>query len=184
MHTMVAAATLPDDIGGVPLYTSKGKIRERFSEHDRLRMLGGFEADLETFMRLFVPRVSPYIHRRTGGSWCTVHHALRRDEVVKHLLADRIPGVKPVWVGARAFRTTLHAAIDVDFREDKEDFERRCKMAERVLLRLGVPRRRMLVYATPSGGRHYRIFFRRPVFTDQLPNLFEMAGLPLAPGQV
>ena len=181
---MVPASTAePREINGVPLYTRSGKMRERFGEQDRLRMLGGFETELETFMRVFAPRRSPYIYRRKGGSWYTVHHALGRDEVVKHLLANRLPGTTPVWVGARAWKRTLHAAIDVDFRGDREDFERRCKLAERVLLRLGISRRRMLVCPTPSGGRHYHIFFRRPVFTDQLPVLFEMAGLPLAAGQ-
>ena len=74
-------------------------------------------------------------------------------------------------------------AIDVDFRGDREDFDERCRVAENVLLALGISRNRMLVCPSPSGGRHYRIFFRKPVFTSQLPVIFQMAGLPLEPGR-
>ncbi len=177
------AATTAKEINGVSLFTRNGKIRQRFSKENRLKMLGASDAELATFTKLFAPRRAPYISRRSGAQWQTVHHALTQDEVVKHLLADTPPAVNPLWVGTRAWKRTMHAAIDVDFRGDEADFRQRCRKVENVLLRLGITSKRMLVCPTPSGGRHYRIFFRKPVFTDQLPTLFEMAGLPLAPGQ-
>ena len=180
---MVEMTTLPDELNGVSLYTRAGERRQRFSEADRLKMLGGFESELEVFIKLFAPRKTPYISRHNGAGWQTVHHALQQDDVVRHLLANRIPGVEPIWIGTGAWKRTMHAAIDVDLRGDEGDFKRRCKQAEKVLRRLGITKERMLICSSPSGGRHYRFFFRRPVFTDQLPNLFEMAGLPLEAGK-
>jgi len=77
----------------------------------------------------------------------------------------------------------MHAAIDVDFRGDREDYERRCRHVERVLLSLGIPANRMLICPSPSGGRHYRIFFKKPVFTCQLPIVFEIVSSGLTGGQ-
>jgi len=146
-------------------------------------MLGDFDPELDAFVELFARRKTPYIRRSLGGNWQTIHHALARDEVVKHLLADQLPGVPAIWIGTRAWERTMHAAIDVDFRGDTKDYKQRCQHAEEILLSLGIPENRMLICPSPSGGRHYRIFFQRPVFTDYLPIVFGMAGLPLAPGQ-
>ena len=92
----MSAMTEAGEINGVALYTTAGKVRERFGEADRLRLLGDFEAELKVFFGLFAPRWSPYIYRRSGTGWYTVGHALRQDDVVKHLLADRIPGANPI----------------------------------------------------------------------------------------
>jgi hypothetical protein len=183
MDDLAVAMPPVGDINGVSLYTLAGKARERFGEADRLRLLGDFEPELKVFQRLFTPKLSPYIRRRSGENWYTVDHALRQDDVVKHLLANRVPSTTPIWIGTRAWSTTMHAAIDVDFRGDRADFDERCRKAEYVLLSLGIPKHRMMVCPSPSGGRHYRIFFRRPVFTSDLPAVFLMAGLPLAPGK-
>ena len=181
--TLEVPAAVPIHINGVSLYTRAGKPRQSFGERDRFRLLGPFKPELEAFVKLFARRRKPYIHRRLGSGWRTVHHFLAQDEVVKHLLADRLPGVAPIWIGTRAWETTMHAAIDIDFRGDQEDFKRRCEQAEKVLLGLGISRQRMLICPSPSGGRHYRFFFRERVFTSQLRDIIEMAGLPLTPGQ-
>jgi hypothetical protein len=74
-------------------------------------------------------------------------------------------------------------AIDVDFRGDTEDFTERCKKVERVLYILGIPRKAWLIQPTPSGGRHYYVFFRRAVATRELSQVLELVNLRHVAGQ-
>jgi hypothetical protein len=174
-------------VTGVNVCRRDGKPRRRFSKSERLILLGGHEAELEVFAKLFAPRRCPHIiqRRRNGVSqrWRTVNHPLTDDPIVRHLLANQLQGVDPIWVGTRAFDRTKFVTIDVDFHGDAQDFVRRCNKVERALYVLGVPRRSWLIQPTPSGGRHFTFFPRRSVPTWEIRLTFELVGLAHTNGQ-
>jgi hypothetical protein len=149
----------------------------------RWKRLGADPEDFNAFTDLFARRRSPFIRQASGAGWQSVPHMLTDDLIVQHLLADEIPGKPPIWIGTRSFETTKFAAVDIDSRGDAADFVRRCDLCESVLYALGIPRRAWLVRNSPSGGRHYYIFFRQPVYVSQLPELFRIAGLKLQAGK-
>ncbi len=149
----------------------------------RWQRLGADPEDFQAFVNLFARRRSPYIRQAWGSGWTTVNHKLSDDLIVQHLLGDKLAGKRPIWIGTRSFEATKFVAIDVDCRGDSADFVQRCNQCEHVLYSLGIPREDWLVRRSPSGGRHYFIFFRELVFADQLPGLFELAGLRLASGK-
>ena len=126
-----ATGSSPAAPTSINLFRRDGVPRLRFSEAERRRLLGGHEDDLDAFCELFVPRRFPYIlQRQKEGErqrWRTVRHAITKDLIVRHLLANRLPGVEPIWIGALAWERTRFVAIDVDFRGDAEDFIQRCK---------------------------------------------------------
>lgn len=167
---------------GVSLFTKAGKPRVNYGPDERRQMLDAPEQEFRAFVALFAPRRSPFIIRKDGGCWTTVHHPLTDDRIVQHLLASRIPGKTPIWVGTCAWDTTKFVAIDVDYRGDPTDFVGRCNKCEEALYVMGIPSTHWLVRPSPSGGRHYFFFFKRPVFVHQLADVFRMAGLNLKPG--
>ena len=171
----------PTTINGVALYRRDGRPRRHFGEEERLAILGGHEEELDVFLTLFARRQVPFIvQKETAGErtgWDTVRHRLRRDDVVKHLLADRLTGTDPVWYGTRAWEKTPFVAIDVDLRDDHDDFWHRCHEVETALLVLGIPRRSLLAQKSPSGGRHYYFFPHEPVPTEEIQPVLELVGL-------
>ncbi len=63
----------------------------------------------------------------------------------------------------------------------------RIREVEAALRRLGLnPKspRQVLIQSSPSGGRHYYIFFDAPYYLDQYRSLLEAAGLRHIPGQI
>ena len=177
-----AESPTTQEINGVRLFTRKGIRRTNYSPKERWQMLGASQKEFSTYVTLFAPRRASYIRQQEAFGWTTVNHTLTDDLVVQHLLAGRIPGKRPIWIGTCAWDTTLFAAVDVDCREDAFDFVVRCNKCEEILHALGVPSSHWLVRPSPSGGRHYFFFFKRPVFVDQIAAIFEMAGLNLTPG--
>ena len=176
----------PSALPGINLLRRDGKKRQRFSEDERIAALGGHKHELEVFCGLFARRRFPYVMQRHRGNeppvWRTVDHKLTDDLVYRHLLANHLP-VDPIWVGTRAWDETLFMAIDVDFHGDAQDFVGRCKKVERVLYILGIPRRSWLIQETPSGGRHYYVFFQDPVVTWEINQVLELVNLRHINGQ-
>lgn len=75
------------------------------------------EKRVERFRELFAFRYTGAIITRVNAgprSWTALKGGLYIDQVVRHLLADRIPTLSPVWAGARSFKTTTWFCIDVD----------------------------------------------------------------------
>jgi hypothetical protein len=171
----------------VNLFRHDGTPRTRFTASERLIVLGGHEHELEVFCELLAPRRCPYISQRWRDGerqpWRTVDHSLTNDLIVRHLLANRLPGADTIWVGARAWEKTNFVAIDVDFRNDAQDFARRCDNVERALYVLGIPRESWLIQSTPSGGRHYFFFTYRSIPTWEVSLTLELVGLVHINGQ-
>jgi len=65
----------PAEINGISLFTRSGRLRQRFGERDRMKMLGDCDAELDTFTKLFARRKIPYIRRSLEGNWHTNQHA-------------------------------------------------------------------------------------------------------------
>jgi hypothetical protein len=185
IEARIASSPTPPSVN---LYRHDGKPRTRFSAAERMAHLGGHEQELEVYFRLFARRRCPYIlQRQRNGQrqpWRTVNHALPDDLIVRHLSADRLPGVEPIWVGARGWDYTKFVAIDVDCHGDQEDFVRRCEKVERALYVLGIPRTSWLVQPTPSGGRHYYFFTYRSIPAWGIPITLELVGLFHVNGQI
>ncbi|MEQ8667556.1 MAG: hypothetical protein RIC12_00195, partial [Pirellulales bacterium] len=131
-------------------------------------------------------RRGEYLIRRTRdgniGHWSTVKHKLRDSDIAYHLIGDRLPGVESRWVGTFCWDNTRWAAVDVDCRDDLDDFHRRCEIVEAQLLILGIPRTSLLVLPSPSGGRHYYFFFHRPVYIGLMREMLKYVGLEHRPG--
>jgi hypothetical protein len=188
MNTEIQSPSCPTPApAGIKLFRRDGTPRKHFSASERLALLGWGAEEVAAFMKLFAPRRFPYIlQRQRDGkppAWRTVNHALTDDLIVRHLLADKLPGVNPIWVGTRAWDKTMFVAVDVDFRGDAPDFIRRCTKVERALYTLGIPRRSWLIQATPSGGRHYYFFTYRPIPTWEIPITLELVELVHIGGQ-
>jgi hypothetical protein len=179
-------SSCPAAIAAIAVYRRDGKPRRRFSESERIALLG-HKSELDEFMRLLARRRCPYIRQRTDTNgrreWKTVPHRLRRDDVVKHLLANQIPGVAATWVGTRAWERTSYVAVDVDNRGDRQDFEARCHRVESALLVLGIPTKSLLIQQTPSGGRHYYFFLYESICTAHIRPVLELVGLTHCNGQ-
>ncbi len=151
------------------------------------RQLLGHEQEFDHFKELFVPRHTPYISQlaidgaRQG--WSTVNHRLRDDDLVRHLLGDRVPSGNTKWVGVFGWEKTKYVAIDVDLRGDHPDFELRCWKVKKILARLGIRNECLLESPSPSGGRHYYFFLYQRVDLFHVRNVLSVAGLDHLPGQ-
>jgi len=174
------STAIPLVINGVKLTRKNGQFRQRFSDQERRAVIDATDEELDAFARLFTPRICPYLiqcadHKGKRGDWKTVHHCLTEDLALRHLLANQLPGPKPLWVGAVAWDTTRFIAVDVDIKD--AGFADRCDKVERTFYRLGIPKDRWLVQESPSGGRHYYVFTYDPIPTDEIRPVFERAGL-------
>jgi hypothetical protein len=207
--------------------TRAGLPKTRYSRNDKLTQLNpgsGTEATLSRiaeYRSLFAFRfTNAIVTKRSQGprAWTAYRGFLGEDQIVHHLLADRIPGRSPVWYGARSFQTSLYLCLDVDADRspeqllaenysvelmDEDDKSRvlrklsgqkprpsyadRCALVERALRRIGInPEnpRSVLIQRTPSGGRHYYVFFDAPYSLDQYHALLHAVGLRHVPGEI
>ncbi len=169
----------PASVNGVSLLTRAGVPKSRYTFEEKLQMLGCTEEQLQSFADLFAPRKFHYaITRARSGNprdWSGGHGALTLDQVARHLLGDRLPGLNPQWVAPRSWDWTLFVAIDVDQRGDPEEFVSRCRKLEDALSLLDVPPEARLVVPTPSGGRHYYFFTAARIRTAEIaPTLAEV----------
>ena len=105
------------------LLTRSGLPKTRYSRNDKLTHLdprSNAKATLSRitdYQRLFAFRFTNAIVTKRGQgprAWTAYRGLLGDDQIIHHLLADRIPGRSPVWYGARSFQTSLYLCIDVD----------------------------------------------------------------------
>src|SRR5688500_5658581 len=115
MPHAVPAVELPrlTQINGVRLYTKKGIPRSRYANRDRLQILGTTWEESDAFTDVFCPGEPVYAATRGKSEnprdWATprvysrtkkeyVAARLRDEDLLRHLLADMLPGRFPVWV--------------------------------------------------------------------------------------
>lgn len=177
----------PQEINAVPLFTRSGSPRHRFTFEDKLRILGCSEEQLQAFADLFVPRRTHFAIRRATaddlGHWIEGRGFLYLEDIARHLIGARLPGVRPLWIAPRAWDWTRFVAVDVDNRGDLQDFQERCKLVETAIERMGVTRQFWLVMPTPSGGRHYYFFTDHRVRTAEIPDVLAMVGIRTTRGR-
>lgn len=175
-------------INGVPLLTKSGAPKSRYSADERLQILGGSKADLEAFINLFCPDRPLYAATRGSTEdprdWMTPRGRLDASHVIKHLVGNLTPGIHPKWIAPKSWEVTQWIGIDVDYRGNKADFEKRKHYVIGRLKRLGIPRRGILVSVTPSGGRHYRFFLKQKIKVGEIPIELAKVGLVEKPGQI
>ncbi|MGC4004060.1 MAG: hypothetical protein QM811_13445 [Pirellulales bacterium] len=151
---------------------------------------------VQKLYRLFCCRKSDGICTRTSGGprdWTKKRGLIAKEDLVRHLLRDISPHHRPVWYGVRSFPTSCYVAIDVDADRTisspgngKESFRARCEILESALRRMNVDptdKRSVMIERTPSGGRHYYLFFNARYYLDDLQKLFEKAGLRFQKGE-
>jgi hypothetical protein len=206
--------------------TRAGLPKRRFSLHEKIEVLGlgcpreATVARLGDFRRIFAFRRTNAIITKVGKgprAWTRLPGLLEDHHIVRHLLADRIPNLRPIWVGARSRQTSVFLCVDVDpvrtpeqilaqeydptvgdaddhawllrrisQSPPKPPFDQRCEQVERAFRRLGIPTdpRHLLIQPTPSGGRHYFLFFDARYCLEQYRGLLERAGLKHVTGEV
>lgn len=176
------------EINGVSLFTKAGRPKSRYSDEERLRILGATSEDLEVMMELFCPGRPVYAMTRAGSSdprsWTTPKGRITEREVLLHLLGNLIPERPPRWVAPRSWEVTKWVGIDIDYRGDREDFHRRCRRVFKALNVLGVTEKRRLVSTTPSGGIHVRFFLSGVIKVEWIPQVLGHVGLHESPGQI
>lgn len=179
---------IPREINGVPLFTKAGTLRKKYSVADRLAIAGATERHLETFIEWLCPYAKQYAITKAGSddpqAWLTVKRQPSRKDILRHLLGDAIPGVKPLWVAPWAGEFTRWLGLDIDHQGDQADFEQRVAIAARAMTTLGYEDDDLLWSPTPSGGLHVRGFLTTTNFTYQLQHLFECLGIVHTPGQL
>lgn len=184
MNTTLAVS----EINGVPLFTKSGTPKTRYSDDERFRIIGGSKRDLEVFVELFCPGKPLYAATRgktdDPRDWTTPRGRLQESDVLKHLVGNLTPGIKPRWIAPKTWEVTRWFGLDVDYRGDKEDFKRRKSFVIRLLKFLRIPRRAILVSITPSGGRHYRIFLKQKIRVSDIPIALARIGIKESSGKV
>lgn len=110
---------IPDSV----LRTRAGLPKSRYNVDNKLRCLdprsGRKEtwARVQTFLSLFAFWVTGgIVTKRDKGpsSWTAYRGVIGEDQVIDHLLADRIPGRRPIWYGSRSAKTSRYFCLDVD----------------------------------------------------------------------
>ncbi len=185
---MSTTSTAPMRIHGVSLNTRAGKPKSRYSNEERLQILGATRKDLQDFMELFCPGQPHYAITRAHSSnprdWTTPKGRVGDTEILNHLLGNLLPGKNPRWVAPRCWEITRWVGIDVDLRnEDYADFFRRCKKVRSALRILGVGDKHLLVSNTPSGGKHYRFFLTSKIRIWEIENVFRTVGIEECAGK-
>lgn len=178
-----------------------GKPKSRLSWDEKLQLLDPrspvemTKSRLKDFANLFAGRTDQAIATLVGHgprAWATLLHCpLTHKHIARHLLADRIPSLRPQWFGPRSHYLSLFLCIDVDPDRDgkrtKGSFVGRCLAVAKALRRMGIDvrhPRQVLVQPSPSGGRHYYVFFDGPNPIDEYHRLLRAAGLKHTSGQV
>lgn len=176
------------EINGVALFTRAEKQRSRYSDEERLQIMGATQKDLDAFIELFCPRQPLYAMTRAGSDdprdWTTPRGRIRPSDVLRHLQGNCIPTQSPRWVAPRSWEITHWVGIDVDYRGDSSDFQQRRNKVYKALNQIGVVKKRRLVSPTPSGGIHVRFFLSRPVKVVDAVHLLELVGLKETSGQI
>ncbi len=184
----MSAIISPPAINGVSVVTRAGKPKSRYAAEERLRILGATQADLNATIRLFCPGRPLYAATRGKSDdprdWTTPRGRLSDSEVLRHLTGNLTPGINPRWVAPHSWEATWWIGIDVDYRGDRDDFQRRCEFVIQALGNLGIPSNAILKSITPSGGRHYRFFTTRKVRVSDIPQVMAMIGLHESSGQI
>lgn len=105
------------------LRNRSGKPKSHFSLRDKLALLDPHSpADMtlrrvREFRHLFAFRMYDGISTKPGEgprAWRAHRGRIGEEEVIRHLLADRLPGRPPVWFGTRSFETSTFFCLDVD----------------------------------------------------------------------
>lgn len=177
------------NINGASLLTRDGRPKSRYSLQERLELMGAVRRDLAWFIGLFCPGAPLYARTRAKSdnprSWYTPRGRLTPDLVARHLIGNGTPGLTPTWIAPRSWEATWWLGLDVDFRGDRADFEARCNFVFHTLRAvLGVDRKGILESTTPSGGRHFRVFFTRKVRVADLANVLANVGIRECPGKI
>src|SRR5262245_52753868 len=99
--------------------TKSGLTKRRTNRGDKIVALDPtstaevVRSRLDDFISLFAPRrwgaITTRVETEFGGgtrSWTQLRGSLTIDHVVRHLLGDRLAGLRPLWFGARSFSTT------------------------------------------------------------------------------
>lgn len=181
----------------VPL-KKDGTPKKVLSWNDKLRVLDPTaspertEARFNAFKDLFARRLGDASQTKARGGpkdWTALHGLVERNHVARHLLADRVPTLRPQWLAARSFKTARYFAFDVDAHgvKGQRTFERRCRRVEDALRSVGIDPDdplQVLVQRTPSGGRHYYVFFDDRYFLDNCADLWNSLGLNPIPGEI
>ncbi len=116
--------------------TRKGQLKRRLSWDHKLHVLDPTspgeltERRLATFQRIFAYRYSQASTTKPGQgprSWTKLIGGLGLKHIARHLLGDRVPSLRPVWVAARSLSTSLFFCLDVDAdRKPEQQFEDEC----------------------------------------------------------
>lgn len=188
LESSLSESTVTQSINGVSLRTRAGKFKSRYSSAERLQILGATQADLNATIRLFCPGRPLYAATRGKNDdprdWTTPRGRIPDSQVLRHLTGNLTPGINPKWVAPHSWEATWWIGIDVDFRGDRDDFQRRCKFVVAALATLGIPSKAILRSVTPSGGRHYRFFTTRKVRVTDIPHVLALVGLQESAGQI
>lgn len=187
---------------------AKPKRRSLWSETLTVLAPGLMPDQAEKWLRYFCNiicfRQRDAIVTRVGQgprSWTAKPGALTLRDVARHLLGDAIAHLEPIWVGARSIGTSYFFCLDVDCDRGAHvpnsghapqlssppNFHARVEQVFQALRRLGIDpsdSRQVLALPTPSGGRHFYVFFDRPYDLDQYRSLLSTAGLKFAKGQI
>ncbi|MCE9567283.1 MAG: hypothetical protein K8U57_35220 [Planctomycetes bacterium] len=181
----------------VPL-KKDGTPKKVLSWNDKLRILDPnanperTEERLEAFANLFAFRYTDAsITKARGGprDWTALHGRVKLTHIARHLLADHAATLRPQWLATRSWKTSVYFAFDVDAHsvKGKRSFKRRCRRVEDTLGRVGInpdDPLQVLVQPTPSGGRHYYLFFDQPQPLYQFEGLWNDLGLTHVPGEI
>ena len=188
LESNMSAINEPSAINGVSLLTRAGKHKSRYSDEERLLILGAKKSDLDATIKLFCPDRPLYAATRRDSddprAWTTPRGRLSDSDVLRHLTGNLTPTINPRWIAPHSWEATRWIGIDVDYRGDRDDFKRRCELVIRALGTLGVPEHALLKSVTPSGGRHYRFFTTKKVRVRDIPQVMRMVGLNEMPGQI
>jgi hypothetical protein len=175
-----------------------GTPKKVLTWEDKLRVLDPSanpertEERLKAFANLFAYRFSDAsVTKARGGpgDWTALRGRVELTHVARHLLADQATTLRPRWLATRSFRKAVYFAFDVDAHgaRGRRTFERRCGRVEDALRRVGIDPAdplQVLVQPTPSGGRHYYLFFDAPYFLEQYAGLWNALGLSHVPSEI
>jgi hypothetical protein len=164
------------------------------------------ERRLEAFCHLFAYRRRDGIVTRIGEgprAWTALRGPVTTVHIVRHLLADRAESLSPQWIGCRSFPSSRFVCLDVDAERAstrtvtnqssirpgmrRPSFLQRCVQVEQALKYLGVNARvpnQVLIQNTPSGGRHYYVFFDGLYELEDYRMVLEGAGLRFQKGSI
>ena len=170
-----------------------GRPKSRFTWEENLSLLDphssveSTKSRLKDFADLFAPRKDQPIATRAGQdhrSFSTLPCLLTHKHIVRHLLADRRFSLNPKWFGARSDYSALFFCLDIDPDRDHKtphaSFSKRCVKVERALRKMGIDvrdPRQVLIQLSPSGGRHYYVFFDQLNPIEEYHRLLQAAGL-------